>query len=323
MLLTTALLGCGAAAGEAPQGAAASSATERTLQEPPDLQVGEWWTVEVVPALAGATYPTTLVVTGRTGQRASIGVPPAAFSHDFLVLHIPPLGDLDLETFGWRVMWNDFEALRFPLEPGRSWAADFHGREVRAEVTRVDGSRAYVTMEGRGERIELIYDAEVGMITDFREDALGLAFRVTGHGFDYRGDVLAFSGIELGLMASPPRAAPPSSEAGMTDGGSSVEVATGGSHGSLSLILWNVGTESEPGSYRITATAPDGATFDERFEPRAGDPSIAVRSFGPTAVNGTWQIRFEQGGPAGLLAELFTYDRTTLELGGGHPPPER
>lgn len=278
----------------------------RTLQAPPDLRVGEWWAVEVLPALAGATYRTTLVVARRAEGHASIGVPAAELSHDFLVLHVPPLGDLDLNTFAWRVMWDDFEALRFPLEPGRTWTADFHGRAVRAEVTRVEGSRAYVTMEGAGERIELTYDAEVGMITDFHEKALGLAFRVTDHGFDHAGEVLTLSGIELGFMESPARGAAGSS--------STVEVDTDASHGSLSLVLWGVGNENEAGTYRITATAPDGTTFEESFQGREGAPSVSVRSFGHDAVRGTWQIHFDRQGPAGLLVELFTYDLAPVEL---------
>jgi hypothetical protein len=313
------LAGCGPAAdapGAGGESRAASSAlASRTLEAPPDLQVGEWWTLEVDPTLVGATYPTTLVVTGRTGDQATIGIPPAEFAHDFLVLHVPPLGDLDLNTFAWRVMWDDFEALRFPLELGRTWTADFHGRDVEAEVTAVEGHRAHVTMIGDGERIEFTYDAEIGMITDFREEALGLAFRVTDHGFDYAGEVMTPSGIQLALMESP-AGAPTHHEGDARGVSTSVEVDTGGSHGSLSLVLWNVGYENRDGTYRITVTAPDGTTFEERFEGPERGEAVAVQSFGHDAVTGTWQVEFERDGPAGLLVELFTYDLTEGRVGG-------
>jgi hypothetical protein len=286
--------------------------------------VGDWWEVEMVPSLAGATYPTTLVVAHRDGARAVIGVPPDAFSHDFLVLHVPPLGDLDLETFAWRVMWDDFEALRFPLEEGRSWTADFHGVDVEGRVTRVEGNRAWVTLVGDGEHIELVYDADAGMITDFREDRLGLAFRVTDHGTGYQGEVLALSGIRLGLMETPASAAAHHGDgggmeegAGGTRSSTRVEVDTEGRHGSLSLVLWNVGHEGTRGEYAITATAPDGTPFEARFQGTEPGASIGVQSFGHDAVNGPWSIEFHRDGPAGLLVELFTYDLERVELGGG------
>lgn len=302
------LAGCGGA--DAP-----SPAEGRTLAAPPDLQVGEWWTVEVDPVLVGATIPTTLVVTHREGDQARIGIPPGEFTHDFLVLHIPVLGDLDLNTFAWRVMWDDFEALRFPLEEGRRWTADFHGFDVEAEVTRVEGERAYITMTGERERIEMVYDARMGMITEFREEALLLGFRVTGHGFDYEGEVLDPAGIQLGLMQSGP-----STVAGHHEGEAGAETVTltvdsPGSHGSLSLVVWNRGQESQAGSYRITATAPDGTVFERAFELEPGAPSVVVESFGHDAVQGTWQLDFHRGGPAGLLVELFTYDLRELLLG--------
>jgi hypothetical protein len=326
-IVIMAFIFAGCASGEAPMAA-------RSLDTPADLQVGEWWTVEVDPELVGAVYPSTMVVTRRSGDQATIGIPPDQFSHDFLVIHIPPLGDLELSTFAWRVMWDDFEALRFPLEVGRSWSADFHGRDVEAEVTAVEGNRAHVTMVGDGQRIELTYDADWGMITDFREEALGLAFRVTDHGFDYEGEVLSLSGIQLGLMetaagvAAHHAAVTGNTASGSGNAGSGetgqplstrVEVTTGASHGSLGLILWNVGHEDAPGSYGITATAPDGTTFRERFEVTRGGASVDLGSFGHHSVDGTWELEFEREGPAGLLVELFTYDltRVTLEGGGG------
>ena len=317
------LVGCGSP-GE-------TEVAARTLDTPPDLKVGEWWTVEVDPELVGAVYPTTMVVTQREGGRATLGVPPDQFSHDFLVIHIPPLGDLELGTFAWRVMWDDFEALRFPLEVGRRWSADFHGRDVEAEVTAVEGNRAHVTMVGEGQRIELTYDADWGMITDFREEALGLAFRVTDHGFDYEGEVLSLSGIQLGLMETAAGVAahhaaatgdPASGDGNVGPGGSSqalstrVDVDTGASHGSLGLILWNVGHEDTPGSYGLTATAPDGTTFQQRFEITHGGASVDLGSFGHDAVDGTCELEFHREGPAGLLVELFTYDLTRVVLEG-------
>ena len=342
LLLSAGIVACGGGGPEADGVSTDPRLEGRSLAAPPAPEVGEWWAVEVDPVLVGATFQTRLVVTDRAEGRAGIGMPPEDFSHDFLVLHIPVLGDLDLATFAWRVMWDDFEALRFPLEPGRSWTADFHGRDVEASVTRVEGDRAFITMTGEGERIELVYDARMGMITEFREEALKLGFRVTGHGFDYTGPVIALSGIELGFMqGGPSESAGPhdahgggggvtggaatgaagaaqTAEAGDGPGHSSatLEVTTPGSHGSLSLVVWNAGFEDQAGSYRITVTAPDGTIFEEIFELAPGAASVNVTSFGHDAVQGTWRLDFHRGGPARLLVELFTYDRRELVLGG-------
>ena len=113
------------------------------------------------------------------------------------------------------------------------------------------------------------------------------------------------AGIELGLMQGGPAETPGSST-------ETLEVTSPGSHGSLSLVVWNRGFEDEAGSYRIAATAPDGTVFEHQFETAPGDPSVLVTSFGHDAVQGTWQIDFERGGPARLLVELFTYDLETM-----------
>ncbi|CAN5707865.1 hypothetical protein BH23GEM11_BH23GEM11_06090 [soil metagenome] len=295
--------GCGA------ETAADEIADGRTLASPPALEVGEWWTVEVDPTLVGATFETTLVVTHAADGTTRIGMTPQSFRDDFLVLHVPVLGDVDLETFAWRVMWDDFEALRFPLEPGASWTADFHGNDVTATVERVEDDRAFIRMEGEGERIEMVYDAAAGMITEFREEALQLAFRVTGHGTGYSGPVLSLSGIEMAIMQGGPSAAEARSS-------STLEVDTEGTHGSLSLVVWNRGVEDQAGRYRIVATAPDGSIFEHTFQTVPGDPAVLVQSFGHDRVQGTWTLEFERDGPAGLLVELFTYGLDRVSLGG-------
>lgn len=322
LLALIGLTGCGSPGDEgsdrqtAARSPDAPMVQERTLGSPPELQVGEWWTVEVEPELVGASFRTTLVVTERSEGGATLGIPPEDFYDHFLVLHIPPLGDLDLDTFAWRVMWDDFAALRFPLEVGRTWEADFHGNDVVAEVTTVEGSRAHVTMTGERERIQLTYDAELGMITDFREEGLKLAFRVIDHGFGYDGVVKSLSGIRLGLMESGPARSTGGEPAGAASSTSTAEVRSGASHGSLSLVLWNVGTEDEAGVYRITATAPDGTTFEEAWETEPGSPSVVPVSFGHGAVDGIWRIDFEGSGPGRLLVELFTYELRELKLNG-------
>lgn len=313
-LLAVGIPGCIEADPSIEAGGAGTPMELRTLDAPPDPQVGEWWTVELRSVLTDTDYETTIVVTGRAEGNASIGMPASELDHDFLLLHLPPLGDLDLETFAWRVMWDDFEALRFPLESGRAWTADFHGFDVEAEVTHVENGKARVTMVGDGERIELTYDAAMGMITEFQEEALGLSFRVTDHGFDYEGLVSTPGGIQLALMDARPSAA----MGGDTEAGgphSVIEVEGSRSHGSIGLVLAIGSDEAARGTYGVAVTAPDGTTFEETFTPSPGDPPLAVRTFGHDAVTGNWDLEFERDGTGVLAVEIFTYDLVEARLG--------
>ena len=306
------LMGCTGADASDP-GEASLESSARSLAAPPDLQVGEWWRVEVDPALVGATFEATLVVTGVEGGRATLGIVPQDFHHDFMLVHVPPLGDLDLATLSWRVMWDDFEALRFPLEEGGSWESDFHGSDVVAQVTRVEGDRAWITYTGE-DRIDLVYDARMGMITEFQEERLRLGFRVLDHGTGYAGPVRAMNRIRLGYMAMGPGERSIDGVPGSGRSSSTFDVASGSADGTLSFAVWNLGAEDEPGRYRIVATAPDGTVFDETFETEIGSPSVIPLSFPHRGVDGAWQIDFERDGPARLLVELFTYDLEMVEL---------
>ena len=315
LMTSAALAGCGEADGGSP-GEAPAETSARSLAEPPDLQVGEWWRVEVDPALVGQTFEVTLVVTDVEDGTATLGIAPDDFQHDFLLVHVPPLGDLELATMAWRVMWDDFEALRFPLEEGASWEADFHGSDVVAQVTRVEGDRAWVSYSGE-DQIELVYDARAGMITEFQEERLRLGFRVVEHGTGYTGPVRAMSRIRLGYMAMGPADPISADVPGSGRSSSTYEVASGSQDGTLSFAVWNLGVEDQPGRYRIVATAPDGTVFDETFETEAGSPSVIPLSFPHRGMDGTWQIDFERDGPARLLVELFTYDLEVVELDRG------
>ena len=303
-------------------GASIASITEdRSLDAPPDVQVGEWWTVEVYPEYFHGTHETTVVATERAGNTATFGMAADEFSDDLFVFHIPPMGEINLDTFAWMVMWDDFEALRFPLEEGQSWTADFHGYDVEAEVTGVEGNKAYVTMTGEyettgeEERIELTYDAEKGMITQFEEEAIGLNYRVTDHGFHYEGRVKTPRGIELAMLDARPAEAMEALGHSVEEGASStIDVDVNATHGSLGLLLWGTESPEEAATYHITATAPDGTTFEETFAVGPGDAPSALTSFNHDQVNGTWEIEYESDGPGVFGVEMFTYELNETQL---------
>lgn len=304
-------------------GASQARAAERTLAEPPELEVGEWWTFEARGEEADADYQVTVVVAEREDDMARLGLSAEDFDDDLFVFHIPPLGDVDPETLAWRVMWEDFEALRFPLEEGRTWEADFHGFDVEAEVAEVDGSRAHVHMEGDDpawgeQRIELVYDARRGMITELHEENIGLSFRVIDHGFGHEEPVKTPRGIEMSLLDFRPGELMElvGEEVPEDEGRSSIEVEVDHSHGSMGLVMQHEPAPEESGTYEIAATNPEGETFEAVFEFEPGDPLLALEAFPTDAVQGTWEIEYHRDGAGILAAEFFTYDLVESRPGG-------
>lgn len=320
VLTVTGLSGCIGADPSLPEDPAPEA---RTLESPPDLQVGEWWTIEVDNRLSDEVYTSAFVVTDRTDGTASIGMPADEFEHVFFILHLPPLGVVDLDTFSWNVMGHGFDALKFPLQKGQEWTTVFHGPDfgwdVQAEVTKVDGQKAEVSMIGDNVLIEFTYDAELGMISEFDADAYGVRFKVTDHGFGHEGTVKTPSNIDLGFvdgrlanLIGPP----------LTAGAPvfSVDVDHDVSHGTLALMVSGPPETGAPGVYRASVTAPDGTPFESTFTHAPGGPAFIAELHGHDAVQGTWDLEFQSAGPGLVAAELIVYDleETTLGAEEGH-----
>lgn len=321
MLLVAGLAGCIQA--DPSDEPASREGQSRTLSSPPDLQIGEWWTIEIFDPATDTLYDGTFVVTDRSEQRATIGMPTHEFQHIFFIFHLPPLGDLQLDTFAWNVMGHDFKALEFPAQEGHEWTTVFHavdyGWEVQAEVTKVEDGKAHVHMVGDNVLIDLVYDAQTGMIIDFQESAFGLSFKVTDHGFGYEGSVQTPTGIDLGFVdgriagAVDPfmQPAPPVF---------TIDVAQDRTHGTLALMVFDVFQdvigEGTPGVYRAAVTAPDGTPFERTFTIMPGGPGLVAELYGHDSVKGTWEIEFETAGPGAVMAELIVYDLIEAELGG-------
>lgn len=294
----------------------------RTLESPPDLQVGEWWTIEIFDPSTDARYEGTFVVTDRTGEQATIGMPADEFQHVFFIFHLPPLGDLQLDTFAWNVMGHDFKALEFPLEKGREWTTVFHavdyGWEVQTEVTTAEDGKAQVHMVGENVLIDLTYDAETGMITQFQETAFGLSFEVTDHGFGHEGPVKTPSDIDLGFVDGRIAGA---ADTTLQPGSPvfTLDVDQDRSHGTLALMavdaVQQITGEGLPGVYRAAVTAPDGTTFEHTFTVMPGSPALIAELHGHDSVTGSWELEFETGGPGAVAAELIVYNLEEETLG--------
>lgn len=291
----------------------AASLEQRSLDTPPDLRVGEWWTFELEERITKRTSQTTLVVTDRTDDTATIGMAADTFQHGFLLMHLPPLGVIELDTFSWNLMYDRFDAAVFPLEPGQTWTTEFHGVEMDAEVVEVEDSQAHIEMLGANERVEATYDAEVGMLTSFDNDVYDVGFEVVDHGLGYEDEVKQFTDISLGFFEGRIAAAVDAS-LGPAPPVQTVEVDQDVSHATLGLMGGKLFADEETGTYRAVATAPDGTTFEETFTISPADPAMVIEYFGHDAVQGTWELEFEAAGPGYAAAELIVYNLDEITL---------
>lgn len=317
LLVSAALAGC-VGADEASTGPAetASADEARTLDAPPDLQVGEWWTFEATWAFGGSSYEGAIVVTERTDEAVHLGVSDDTPLHDVLELHVPPVGIVPLETLAWNVHGAAFEPVRFPLESGQSWTSEWGptGDEVQVEVLEAEGATAEVKAVGQNTHLEYTYDEEQGMITRFQ--APEGTFEITDHGVGYEGeartpthvDMDFFGGRLAGVVdlgASFPTPGPPVESA---------ELDRDISHASVGLFLGNYPVDGPAGLYRVAATAPDGATFERTFAQDPTGPGSVMDLAGHDAVQGTWEFEYAAGGAGVAAVEIVGYDlhETTL-----------
>jgi hypothetical protein len=314
-LLAAILAGCiGAEEDSAPEAQAAS------LERAPQWSIGQWWTMETHDSLTDTVSEVTLVVTESGDTTARIGMTAETFNHRFFVYHLPPLGDIRLESFSWNVMGHEFDALEFPLHKGNEWETVFHGIDygwnVKAEVMETDGHEAHIHMIGDNVLIDVVYDAELGMITQFDSGAYGVSFKMTDHGYDYEGDVRTPSNIDLGFLEGRvgtvlDAAANPGSPI------LTVEQTKEVTHGTLAFIvggLPQLGTTG-PGTYHATATTPTGTTYERTFTPTPMDGVFLMELEGIEGVHGDWELTFTSAGAAWLAVELIVYDLEETTLG--------
>lgn len=315
VLVTAGLAGCIGAGETSTDPAGTASADEaRTLDAPPDLQVGEWWTVQVEGQQSFDTFETTIVVADRTDETLTVGVPEGDFTDAMQIIHLPPLGSVDRGTLSWHVMYDRFQPARFPLEAGDEWTTQFHGNDVTARVASAADGEAVVKMTGQNERITVTYDAEMGMVTSFQPDSYPVSFEVVDHGFDYEGTVVSPTDKALGFLKF--RAGPVNGSLEPAAPVETVELDRDVSHASLALLAGSLTpTGHNAGIYRAKVTAPDGTAFEKTFT-GAGSTGIMADFHGHDTVPGTWELEFETGGPGVVGSELITYDRAEVTLGG-------
>lgn len=318
LALTLVTAGClgGGGDGSGPQGASPGSSPQQagnatgadgglpsqqedapTLQEPPDLEAGDWWEVSVESPLLGETYSARRVVTGTVGGNYRVGLAP--FTNGIVFLHLPGVGNVRTSDLSFDVHGERFTPLDFPLKQGKTWTTSYLGTKYQAKVNATEGLKAeitYAAKSGSG-RMAAVYDAEAGALTKI-EGPLGTKVTVTGHGENHTGEVVVpydraqvLDGRFAAALTFAGEPAPPVG---------SIEVPSKYDRASVGLLLGSVG--GTPGYYRESAAGPNGSTWSATS---TGEFTVKLGlSEGPS---GTWDTTHVTAGAGFAATELILY----------------
>lgn len=285
-----------------------------TLAEPPEWAVGEWWTVAYDNLLAGGSGETTRVVAGAGNGTYLVGMAADKFADEIMLLHFPGMGRIDRTDLSFDAHDRRIQLLDFPLEQGRTWTTQWYGgTEMTAEVTEVDGDEATVLLTGDGPpSIELIYDASLGAIAEFRAAGY-LHYEVVDHGFGYpapvdvpyKHDLVFCHGRVLVQAIEPCSLSTEPNPKGPSD---TITLDIGYDRVSFGLLMADVAPQPDVGQgvYAVEATAPDGTSWQATKLP--SDGGIKLVAHGHDDPSGDWEATYVTGGPGYSLLEGVAYE---------------
>lgn len=105
--------------------------------DPPAWAPGDWWRWRI--QADDHDFEVTTGVTQLTGTAAVVGLVAEGQSALTPWFHLPPMGDVDMETLGYEAHDAPMRLLDFPLVDGKSWDGEVEGTPV---VFRVNGTEA-------------------------------------------------------------------------------------------------------------------------------------------------------------------------------------
>lgn len=295
-----------------------------TLDAPPAWALGEWWTYRIESLLAGTTHEATRVVAGEVGASYLVGMPADKYEEILFIFHFPGLGAVNKTNLGFDAHDLFLQHLQFPLAEGATWTTQwYNGDPMEAVVTKVEGSRADVSLAHPVRAINLTYDAAVGDIVAF--DVAGyLRYEVVDHGFGYQGEVRI--PYEEDLVVCHGRANGVSvidaCAAGDLPGGPADTVVIGGDYDRLSFaLILRGGAAPAPlpaplptqGLFALEVTAPDGKQYAAAKSPQ--EPGVVLDVYGHDDPLGAWEMRAFAGGVGSVLFEGAAYKVLDVTLG--------
>lgn len=288
--------------------------TRRTLEEPPELEDGEWWTVEIRSPFTGLETEATIVKAGGHGDRYMVGMPDESFVEDAVLLHLPPHGPVEAATLGYPVHDSVFQPLSFPLEEGQSWETSWIDEPLEAEVVEAEDGAATIEMDGESSHVEVRYEAELGYPRSITIDGYG-EYEVVDHGTGYDGELhvpwdpeLAFfSGRIAGAFDTTLNPAPPMEE---------IEVTGEHNEAVVALLLGNV-VGGPPGVYEASVQAPDGSTHEGRVVATPDSQGLVVDAVVIEDPTGTWEMEYVAGGAGIAAVEGIAYNAMHVVMEDG------
>lgn len=310
------------------------AAGERTLDAAPQWRLGEWWTYEMEDGFTGGSYSFTRVVAGedRAAGNYLVGFPVDAFSNDVMLFHVPGFGDITQKNLAYETHDSYFQALDFPLAEGKSWEVAFEGVATGlAEVTAVSNGVAHIEMNVTNYgSIVADYDAETGEITEMTigQDGAYAHYKVTGHGYDYRGAVrvphahdLVFNHGRFAGVVSTSGLVPDADPNKVVKDTVSVEPG----YDRLSFIIavgggaTFLGAPATVGVFRTTVTAPDSTVYEVTWTPAdaAAGRDLIIEAIGHEKPEGTWTFDHVAGGGGVSFVEGIGYHSIDIELPSG------
>jgi hypothetical protein len=284
--------------------AAWSTTTPReSLDQAPQWQPGEWWTLHVTAACGGETN-ITRVVTGTIGPDYLVGMPSDDFRDSILSLHIPGFGDVSRANLSYQIHNVPFQLVRFPIVDGDTWETNFEGGHVNVTLAKRSDTLvdAIITGDYSG---SATYDASVHEFTKL--DFPGYAdITLVDHGYAYKG--LVTVPHRETLVFSVGRSVVPRTT-NITD---TVDVRGSFTHASFVVAATSIG-QAPAGAYRARVTDPSGETFD--FSTTPGDsPGCHQQAFRSANPVGTWTFDNFAGGPGFVLEEGLAYESREVRL---------
>lgn len=302
-----------------------------TLEEPPQLVVGEYWKINMDFGLTGGSREAYVVVAGQETNHWLIGMPTHDFDNRIMVFHLPGMGQISKDTLGFEAHDVWFDSIQFPVEVGNTWTTGLMGNgNQQAEVTAVDGLTANIHMVGTY-TIDIVYDASIRGIRSMNVAGYG-SYEVLEHGFNWQDVEPSMDGLvtvphQSDLILCHGRFAGGAEitgcALGQVDGpDESVEIDRTYDRVSFGLILRAdplinpVGASTPATYYQVTATAPDGTQYTETLQ--AGDTATNVLTpYKHDSPGGTWNVQAIAGGPGSAFAEGIGYHVYDVEIPSG------
>ena len=293
-----------------------------TLAAPPRWVPGEWWRYHFTSPLTGVEVEFIKVVGAVDDEVYVVGMPHEGWYKEAVVYHTPCFGDIRVEDLGCRAHNIPFQPLQFPLTDESTWVTQFERPpDLTASVKVLSPTEAEITFTDADGNVHItqVYDATIHEVRSFQHDIA--VYEIVEHGYGFEGWITIPRAEELVFEHG--RVGAPIVNLGVFGGGDpagapleEVEIIGGYNRLSFILAVGNIGlAPAEAGSYRETATAPDGTVY--QMESTGMEP-FRIEFFEHKDPDGVWQLEHLAAGPGIAFIEGIAYHQYDIHLPSGN-----